>query len=75
MKWLECHPPKINRVRQVSNVSEILELCCRMSSTIRIFSFGLGISPSRSLIKGLARTTNDRFVFIPLNTNIYIYIK
>src|ERR1700722_635187 len=45
-----------------------------MSSTTRIFSFGLGQSPSRSLVKGLARSTNGHFVFIPPNTNVDIYV-
>jgi hypothetical protein len=45
-----------------------------MASSTRIFSFGLGAAPSRSLVKGLARTTNGRFVFIPPNTNIDVYV-
>jgi hypothetical protein len=45
-----------------------------MATSTRIFSFGLGHSPSRSLIKGLARATNGRFVFIPPNTSIDIYV-
>ncbi|CAF5120515.1 unnamed protein product, partial [Rotaria sp. Silwood1] len=40
----------------------------------RIFSFGLGHSPSRSLVKGLARATNGRFVFIPPNTSVDIHV-
>ena len=46
-----------------------------MASSTRIFSFGLGATPSRSLIKGLARTTNGRAVFIPPNTNIEEYVS
>jgi len=45
-----------------------------MASSTQIFSFGLGASPSRSLVKGLARTTNGRFVFIPPNSNIDVYV-
>ncbi|CAF4587397.1 unnamed protein product, partial [Didymodactylos carnosus] len=45
-----------------------------MSTSSRIFSFGLGASPSRSLIKGLARTTNGRFVFIPPNTQVDVHV-
>ncbi|CAF3697567.1 unnamed protein product [Adineta steineri] len=83
LQWLERHPPQTDRARQVflltdgevSNVSEVLELCRSMASSTRIFSFGLGATPSRSLVKGLARATNGRFVFIPPNTNIDIYIE
>jgi hypothetical protein len=45
-----------------------------MVASTRIFSFGLGHSPSRSLIKGLARTTNGRFVFIPPGTYVDVYV-
>jgi hypothetical protein len=45
-----------------------------MSSSSRIFSFGLGRSPSRSLVKGLARATNGHFVFIPPDTNVDVYV-
>ena len=45
-----------------------------MATSTRIFSFGLGHAPSRSLIKGLARTTNGRFVFIPPSTNVDVYV-
>jgi hypothetical protein len=45
-----------------------------MSNSTRIFSFGLGRSPSRSLVKGLARATNGRFVFIPPDTSVDIYV-
>ncbi|CAF1442475.1 unnamed protein product [Rotaria sordida] len=83
LQWLERHPPPIDRSRQVflltdgevSNVSEVLELCRSMASSTRIFSFGLGASPSRSLVKGLARTTNGRFIFIPPNTHIDVYVR
>ena len=45
-----------------------------MVNSTRIFSFGLGHAPSRSLIKGLARTTNGRFVFIPPGANVDVYV-
>lgn len=45
-----------------------------MSSTTRIFSFGLGDSPSRSLVKGLARATNGHFTFIPPNAKVDSYV-
>ncbi len=45
-----------------------------MASSTRIFSFGLGTSPSRSLVKGLARSTNGRFVFIPPNSSVDVYV-
>ncbi|CAF4561956.1 unnamed protein product, partial [Rotaria magnacalcarata] len=45
-----------------------------MASSSRIFSFGLGHSPSRSLVKGLARATNGRFVFIPPNTTVDVHV-
>ncbi|CAF5012379.1 unnamed protein product [Rotaria sp. Silwood1] len=45
-----------------------------MATSTRIFSFGLGHSPSRSLVKGLARATNGRFVFIPPNSNVDVHI-
>ena len=59
---------------EISNVSEVLGLCRSMASSTRIFSFGLGQSPSRSLVKGLARTTNGRFVFIPPNAKVDTYV-
>jgi hypothetical protein len=45
-----------------------------MVTSTRIFSFGLGNSPSRSLVKGLARTTNGRFVFIPPKTSVDVHV-
>ena len=45
-----------------------------MATSTRIFSFGLGQSPSRSLVKGLARSTNGRFVFIPPSSKVDIYV-
>ncbi|CAF3643927.1 unnamed protein product [Rotaria sp. Silwood1] len=78
LQWLEQQAPDQGRGRQIflltdgeiSNVSEVLELCRSMASTSRIFSFGLGQSPSRSLVKGLARSTNGQFTFIPPNTSV-----
>ncbi|CAF1139690.1 unnamed protein product [Rotaria sp. Silwood1] len=80
--WLEEHPAQTGRSRQIflltdgeiSNVNEVLDLCRSMATSTRIFSFGLGHSPSRSLVKGLARATNGRFVFIPPNSNVDVHI-
>ncbi|CAF3527834.1 unnamed protein product [Rotaria sp. Silwood1] len=82
LKWLEQHSPTQGRSRQIflltdgeiSNVTEVLDLCRSMALSTRIFSFGLGQSPSRSLVKGLARSTNGRFVFIPPNTTVDIHV-
>ncbi|CAF3825163.1 unnamed protein product [Adineta steineri] len=82
LKWVEEHSPKEGRCRQIflltdgeiSNVNEVLNLCRSMSKSCRIFSFGLGKSPSRSLVKGLARSTNGCFCFIPPSTNVDIYV-
>jgi len=78
LEWLQQHPPAQGRARQIflltdgeiSNVDQVLDLCRSMASSARIFSFGLGHSPSRSLVKGLARATNGRFVFIPPNSSV-----
>ncbi|CAF5025135.1 unnamed protein product, partial [Rotaria sp. Silwood1] len=59
---------------EISNVDEVVDLCRSMSTSTRIFSFGLGHSPSRSLIKGLARATNGHSVFIPPGTKVDIYV-
>jgi hypothetical protein len=53
---------------------QVIELCRSMASTTRIFSFGLGYSPSRSLVKGLARATNGYFVFVPPNSKVDTYV-
>ena len=45
-----------------------------MSSNTRIFSFGLGHAPSRSLVKGLARATNGHFVFVPPGEKVDTYV-
>ena len=45
-----------------------------MATSARIFSFGLGQAPSRSLVKGLARATNGRFVFIPPNSSVDTHV-
>ena len=82
LNWLKTNPPIPGRSRQVfllsdgeiSNVDEVLNSCRSMSSSTRIFSFGLGHAPSRSLIKGLARATNGRFVFIPPDTYVDVYV-
>ncbi|CAF2719238.1 unnamed protein product [Rotaria sp. Silwood2] len=82
LQWFDKNRPKQGHTRQIflltdgeiSNVNEVLDLCRSISNFTRIFSFGLGHSPSHSLIKGLARTTNGRFVFIHPNENVDIYI-
>ncbi|CAF1076259.1 unnamed protein product [Rotaria sordida] len=82
LKWLEKHPPRKGRTRQIflltdgeiSNVNEVLDLCRSMATYTRIFSFGLGHSPSRSLVKGLFRATNGRFVFILPNSTVGIHV-
>ncbi|CAF3602122.1 unnamed protein product [Rotaria sordida] len=82
LKHLKDHPPTKGRSRQIllltdgeiSNTNEVIELCRSMSSTTRIFSFGLGHSPSRSLVKGLARATNGYFVFVPPNSKVDTYV-
>ncbi|CAF2923773.1 unnamed protein product [Rotaria sp. Silwood2] len=82
LNWLEQRSPEQGRARQVflltdgeiSNVNEVLDLCRSMATHTRIFSFGLGHSPSHSLVKGLARATNGRFVFIPPKSNVDVYV-
>ncbi|CAF3446619.1 unnamed protein product [Rotaria socialis] len=51
-----------------------MDLCQSILISSRIFSFGLAHSPSRSLIRGLARSTNGQFTFIPLGTSVDIHI-
>ncbi|CAF1030386.1 unnamed protein product [Rotaria sordida] len=82
LQWLASYPSDRGRARQIflltdgeiSNVAQVLDLCRSMTSSTRIFSFGLGHSPSRSLVKGLARSTNGRFVFIPPNTSVDVQV-
>ena len=82
LQWLEDNPPAQGRARQIflltdgeiSNVDQVVDLCRSMATSSRIFSFGLGQSPSRSLVKGLARATNGRFVFIPPNTSVDVHV-
>ncbi|CAF1022949.1 unnamed protein product [Adineta steineri] len=82
LQWLEENPPAQGHARQIflltdgeiSNVDQVLDLCRSMATSSRIFSFGLGHSPSRSLVKGLARATNGRFVFIPPNTSADVHV-
>ena len=45
-----------------------------MSSTTRMFSFGLGRTPSRSLVKGLARATYGHFTFVPPGSTVDQYV-
>ncbi|UJR11148.1 hypothetical protein I4U23_015329 [Adineta vaga] len=80
--WLRKNKPSKGCMRQiflltdgeVSNVSQVTSLCSEMAAYTRIFSFGLGHSPSRALVKGLARATNGHFIFIPPNTNVDIHV-
>ena len=82
LEWIGENSPIEGRSRQIflltdgeiSNVTEVLDLCRSMASSTRIFSFGLGKSPSRSLVKGLARSTNGRFVFIPPYSKVDTYV-
>ncbi len=82
LQWLEKNPPAQGCARQIflltdgeiSNVDQVLDLCRAMATSTRIFSFGLGRSPSRSLVKGLARTTNGRFVFIPPDSSVDVHV-
>ncbi|CAF5113359.1 unnamed protein product [Rotaria sp. Silwood1] len=82
LQWLEQHSPEQGRARQIflltdgeiSNVNEVIDLCRLMVRHTRIFSFGLGYSPSRSLVKGLARATNGHFVFIPPKSSVDVYV-
>ena len=82
LEWIGRNSPIEGRSRQIflltdgeiSNVTEVLDLCRSMASSTRIFSFGLGKSPSRSLVKGLARSTNGRFVFIPPYSKVDTYV-
>ena len=70
LQWLKDNSPSEGRARQiflltdgeVSNVTEVLDLCRSMASSTRIFSFGL------------ARTTNGRFIFIPPNAQVDTYV-
>ncbi|CAF3872965.1 unnamed protein product [Rotaria magnacalcarata] len=60
LQWLEERSPWQGRSRQIfmmtdgeiSNVNQVLGLCRSMATSPRIFSFDLGQSPSRSLVKG-----------------------
>ncbi|CAF1087603.1 unnamed protein product [Didymodactylos carnosus] len=82
LQWLEKQVPVAGHSRQIllltdgeiSNVIEVMDLCRSMSTSTRIFSFGLGHSPSRSLIKGLARSTNGRFTFISPGTSVDVHV-
>ncbi|CAF3678626.1 unnamed protein product [Rotaria sp. Silwood1] len=82
LQWLKENKPLTSGVRQiflltdgeVSNVTEVTNLCREMSEYTRIFSFGLGHSPSRALVKSLAHATNGYFNFIAPHTNVDIYV-
>ncbi|CAF1094814.1 unnamed protein product [Adineta steineri] len=78
LQYLKDHPPASGKSRQVfiltdgeiANTNEVIELCRSMALTTRIFSFGLGPTSSRSLVKGIARATNGHFVFIAPNDTV-----
>ncbi|CAF3638431.1 unnamed protein product [Rotaria sp. Silwood1] len=80
--WLKKNDPSVGFVRQVflltdgevSNVDQVINLCGDMAACTRIFSFGLGHSPSRALVKGLARVTNGHYTFIPPYTNVDVHV-
>ncbi|CAF3586971.1 unnamed protein product [Rotaria sp. Silwood1] len=80
--WLKKNDPPVGFVRQVflltdgevSNVDQVINLCGDMAACTRIFSFGLGHSPSRALVKGLARVTNGHYTFIPPYTNVDVHV-
>ncbi|CAF2625252.1 unnamed protein product [Rotaria sp. Silwood2] len=82
LQWIEQHSPNQGRARQIflltdgeiSNVTAVLDSCRSMASSTRIFSFGLGKPPSQSLVKCFARSTNGRFVFVPPNSSVDIYV-
>ncbi|CAF1583580.1 unnamed protein product, partial [Adineta ricciae] len=82
LKYLASHPPIDGRFRnvflltdgEVANTDEVIQLCASMSSTTRIFSFGLGYSPSRALVKGLAQATNGASIFVPPNSPVDEYV-
>eukprot|EP00762_Andalucia_godoyi_P002666 ANDGO_03272.mRNA.1 von Willebrand factor A domain-containing protein DDB_G0292028 len=75
--WLFSQPPQAQSRQiflltdgEISNVTEVMDECRKASKQNRIFSFGLGSSPSRALVKGLARTTFGKAMFIPPNTDV-----
>ncbi|CAF1043172.1 unnamed protein product [Adineta ricciae] len=78
LQYLKAHPPASGKSRQVfiltdgeiANTDQVIELCRSMASNTRIFSFGLGPTSSRSLVKGVARATNGHFVFIAPNNTV-----
>ncbi|UJR07093.1 hypothetical protein I4U23_011381 [Adineta vaga] len=82
LQYLKDHPPMNGRLRrvflltdgEVSNTNQVINLCAAMSSTTSIFSFGLGYSPSRSLVKGLAEATKGASIFVPLNSPVDQYV-
>ncbi|CAF4211309.1 unnamed protein product [Rotaria magnacalcarata] len=83
LQWLTERPPGQGHSRQIilltdgeiSDVLEVLNLCQSIGSSSRIYPFGFGSSPSRALIKGLARVTDGQYAFIPPNTKIDIRVK
>ncbi|OQV22972.1 von Willebrand factor A domain-containing protein 5A [Hypsibius exemplaris] len=49
---------------QVSNTESVIELIRKNANNTRVFSFGLGQSPSRSLVNGIAMAGNGKAEFI-----------
>ena len=82
LSHLQSNPPKTNHSRQIfiltdgeiSDVDRVLQLCRSIADTTRIYSFGLGSSPSRALVKGLARVTNGSYLFIPPKTHVDVAV-
>jgi hypothetical protein len=82
LSHLHKNPPQTNYSRQlfiltdgeIENVDKVLRLCHSISNTTRIFSFGLGSAPSRTLVKGLARVTNGSYLFIPPKTHVDVAV-
>jgi Ca-activated chloride channel family protein len=50
---------------EVGNTNDVIRQCSAAKAYARVFSLGVGSSPSRSLVKGVARVTSGRAVFVP----------
>ena len=72
LKNIYSTPPKPGFSRQifvltdgeVSNTQEVIELVRKNAPNSRVFAFGLGDSPSRSLVNGIAAAGNGKAEFI-----------